>query len=330
MIVASAGASLPANADEAADRAKARAAYDRGVAAQARGELSIAAKEFADADAIVPSPAALSAAFEAAQAADDAVIGAALCERAIERAADRKAPEERRAFCEGARKRTGKIVVTCAGHGARGAAATTAAGDAGEPCDVAIDGERAAIGKATFVRVGAHVLKANRGAWTRAVEVGAEQAIAIEVPAEGAAKAREGDRGAAPTGAGERWISPAWAIGVGGLAAVSLGFAIGSGVDTKNKHDAFVDARCAGPVHGDCAGLSKDGAAAQDRTNVLIGTTVGLGVIAATLGAISIFATRAPEGSAPAKGARARRPGAIGQAAILVGPSGIGASVTFE
>ena len=51
-----------AHAQTASEKARAKEAYDRGVAAHERGDHQRAAEEFARADAIAPSPVALQAA----------------------------------------------------------------------------------------------------------------------------------------------------------------------------------------------------------------------------------------------------------------------------
>jgi hypothetical protein len=65
-----------------------------------------------------------------------------------------------------------------------------------------------------------------------------------------------------------------------GATAVAGGFAIGSGVDTANQHASF-DHLCLTSAAPSCNGLASDGRSAQERTNVLIAVTGGLG--AATL-----------------------------------------------
>ncbi len=70
-----------AYAQAAPDVAHAKEAYARGVAAHERGDLALAAREFAAADAFAPSSVALQAALEAAVDADDPVIGGELIER---------------------------------------------------------------------------------------------------------------------------------------------------------------------------------------------------------------------------------------------------------
>ncbi len=81
LLVAPAAAD-PAPPGAAADRARAREAYDRGAAAHQRGDEATAARELALADAILPNPVTLQAALEAALAADDGALAITLCERA--------------------------------------------------------------------------------------------------------------------------------------------------------------------------------------------------------------------------------------------------------
>lgn len=66
----------------AADMENARAAYDRGAAASARGDHATAARELALADTIAPNRVALEAALTAALDADDAALGMELAARA--------------------------------------------------------------------------------------------------------------------------------------------------------------------------------------------------------------------------------------------------------
>ncbi|MFO0593277.1 MAG: hypothetical protein U0441_37390 [Polyangiaceae bacterium] len=335
-----------AHGDDAAVRARAREAYDRGVAAQSKGAFAEAARAFATADALVPSPAALGAALEAAAAADDAVLGAELCDRAAARSADGSVPTERRAQCDAARRRTGRLTPSA---------------------DATIDGASVKAGRAAVVLPGAHTVRA--GTWSRTVTIAGGEAAAIEVPAgagaeaasagaasgagtaagagaasgssgAGAASGSSGNAGdpAMAAGGGPR-ISPVWAVTAGAVTAVAAGFTIASAIDTKEKHDAFVALGCDGPKHGDCTERARHGAFAQDRTNVLIGVTAGLAVAASVLTVITIFGGRgAPPAKAPAtSGGPATsvrgEPGAsqpTTSAAIVVGPAALGLRVTFR
>ncbi len=317
-----------ARGDDAGDRARARAAYDRGVAAQGRGDYAAAAREFAAADAIVPSPAALGAALEAATSADDAVLGAELCDRAAARAPDGKVPAERRDGCDAARRRTGKILVACASPNPNPNPNTTTTTttnpnpNASTACDATIDGVAVTAGRPTVVMIGTHTIGGNSGAqaWKKSVSVAAGQTVRVDAAGEGIAAA--GNPGSPAAGAGtspetpsKYVISPLWTLAAGALTGAVGGFTIGSAVDTKNKHDAFVALGCAGPVHGDCSARAQHGAFAQDRTNVLVGTTIGLAAVTAGLGAVTLFS---------------RRSAASGGVAVAATPGGALVRVTFE
>ena len=73
-----------------------------------------------------------------------------------------------------------------------------------------------------------------------------------------------------------------------GLTAVAGGLTIWSGIDTENNpgQDA-VRTQCAG--QGDSCQLYQDGRAKQLRTNILLGATIGLGVVT---GVIGVFFTQ--------------------------------------
>jgi hypothetical protein len=94
-----------------------------------------------------------------------------------------------------------------------------------------------------------------------------------------------------------RGPSPGWFIAALGSTVIAGGVTVGLGVDTASKHSAFVDAGCAGPVHGDCAALASDGTAAQLRTNVLAGVTAALGAATVVAGVLT-FRARGAERAA--------------------------------
>jgi hypothetical protein len=75
-------------------------------------------------------------------------------------------------------------------------------------------------------------------------------------------------------------LSPVVPLIGGVLTAVAGGLAIASGLDTRSKRDDFLDDRTQPRLD--------DAFASQTRTNVMIGTTAGLGVIT---GVIAIFFT---------------------------------------
>lgn len=81
----------------------------------------------------------------------------------------------------------------------------------------------------------------------------------------------------------------------GVLTAVAGGFMIASGLDTRSKRDAFLDDKTQDRL--DAAFAS------QSRTNVLLGTTIGLGVVT---GVIAVFFTEWSGPAAPAREASVR------------------------
>lgn len=180
-----------------------------------------------------------------------------------------------------------------------------------------------------MVLVGAHHQGKNGSqTWTKRVSVAAGETVNVDAPQAGSGGSGGADGGgggdgggaggAAPETASKQVISPLWTIAAGALTGASAGFAIGLGVDTKSKHDAFVALGCPGPVHGDCAARARRGAFAQDRTNVLVGATIGLAAATAVLGVVTLFATR-PAPRAAARGPR--RGGGDGRRSARVGPS---------
>ena len=211
-------------------------------------------------------------------------------------------PAERRAQCDAARRKTGRLTPSA---------------------DATVDGVAVKAGRAVVVLPGPHAVRAASGSWARTVTIAAGEATTIEVPAATSASSTSapvssGNAGdpATPSGAGPR-LSPVWAITAGAVTATLLGITIGSAIDTKEKHDAFVALGCDGPKHGDCTTRAQHGAFAQDRTNVLIGVTAGLAVATSVLGVVTILGGRA---APPAKTS----------AAIVVGPASLGVRVTFR
>ena len=131
------------------DRDGARRAYDRGVKAYAKHDAATAAREFALADELAPSPVALRAALDAAIEADDPVLGSEL----VERASRAPSPPELSASVEKAKrafsKRVGRVVLHCG---------------EGRTCDGTVDGAPLVPGKPRIVRVGDHQVRLRSGA----------------------------------------------------------------------------------------------------------------------------------------------------------------------
>jgi hypothetical protein len=288
------------------DREGARRAYDRGVKAYDKHDVSTAAREFALADELSPSPVALRAALDAAIEADDPVLGMELVARAGRGPASPElaasVDKAKRAFS----KRVGRVVLHC--------------GD-GRTCDGTIDGAPLAADKPRIVRVGDHQVRVRSGATEESsrVTVGGDELVEVRLsaaaglppvapkPAEPAA-APEPPRAppapapapapapsAAPT---SRDVPPpappsaepshkplprvVVAIG-GGLTLVAGAVAIASAVDVSGQHSDFVSLGCATVVSSQCTSLASSGPSAETRTNVLLGVTGGLAVATAVV-----------------------------------------------
>jgi hypothetical protein len=262
---------------------EAHEAYDRGTRAYRRGDYATAAREYAAADALSPSPVALQAALDAAVLADDPVLGVELVDRAKEaprtNALALSILTAQRKFA----RRTGRIHVAC------GAAAA---------CIASIDGAAVDPAHPVIVRVGAHtvIVESGGAATTRDVTVGPDEVIEV-APAAGTAPAAATASGAATAPASapapeaasapvvatesSRGISPVWfyvGLGATGIAGAA---SIVSGADTASQHSHFASDCTQGREASNCGGLASSGQSAQTRTNVLIGATAGLAAVTA-------------------------------------------------
>lgn len=269
---------------------RARAAYDRGVRANAVGDHASAARAFAEADALSPQPASLEAALESAMKADDAPLGAELVERADGRAPDaglKKTLEAARRRFAG---RTGKIRVECRGE---------------SRCLAAVDGVAADARRPIYVTAGVpHAVVVQRGdeRVERLVDVKVDAIVVVEGgPAGGAGAGTLAGAGAGTSVAPAEpssGLSRGWFYGGLGVTAVFGAITIVSGLDAVAKHDRFVSDGCggtgAGPVPADCDSRSAEGASASTRTNVFLGATA---LFAVTTAAIGIFAVRWRDGT---------------------------------
>jgi hypothetical protein len=271
---------------------RARAAYDRGVRANATGDHANAARAFAEADALAPQPASLEAALESAMKADDAALGAELVDRADGRAPDaglRKTLEAARRRFAG---RTGKVRIECRGDGR---------------CLAAVDGAAADARRPIFVAVGPHAVVVQRGdeRIERLVDVKADAVVVVEAGPSGGAVGSAGIAGVAGAGPGasvtpaepSQGLSRGWFYGGLGVTAVFGAITIVSGLDAVAQHDRFA-AACgsggAGPAPADCGDRSAEGSRAQTRTNIFLG---GTALFALTTAALGIFAVRWRDGT---------------------------------
>lgn len=267
-----AAVSALSSAAAAGDPDAARKAYDKASEAFARKSYAEAAAGFAIADSLEPNPVALDSALKAALQADDPVLAMQLVERAESRPKDPRVEASAKKAREKFASRAGRLSVTCPDE--RG-------------CSAKLDGVTLELGKRVWVRPG-----------VQRVDVVVENATtghAVDVPAGGTtdfvppappraappaptptspapAVQTPQPRPAAPAPAGrpppaedDRGISPAWFV-VGAVATAALaGVTIWSGVDTLERHDAFVD--------GDDS-QKAPGEDAQLRTNLLLGGTL--------------------------------------------------------
>jgi len=296
-------ASVPARA-EAPARDRARAAYDRGLEAHKKGQLAVAAREFALADELQPSPVALRAALDAALSADDPALGMTLVARS-RRAAS---PPDLAASVEKARvafaRRTGRVLVVC---------------NDGAPCDGTVDGTPLAPGTERYVLTGDHevTFRVAGAREARTVKVLAEDTLELRpsaalglpsvapspppsvAPSAPPSSSPPAPPPVAPSPAPSR-PPPASAepshkplppvvlyLGIG-LTAVAGGVTIASAVSVQGTHDEFGEKRCATVGSAACATLAEDGAAAQGRTNVLLGVTAGLALATTVVGLVLV------------------------------------------
>lgn len=290
--IASAGPA--AIADEPADTKAAHESYERGARAFGQGSYAVAATEFARADELGPTPAALEMALKAAILADDPVLGMSLVDRAAARPPNASVGAQVARAKDRFADKVGRLEITCAA-----------------PCSAKVGTEPATLGAARYYRAGNYVIEITAG--------GAPELFAVQLPAGADMKWSPPLKAppiasAAPTASAiataptasaiatapaitaappivplappSNRLSPAW-FGVGlGVTAVAGGLALGFGLDTLSKHDAFLLGRTQA---GASAGLD-----AQLRTNVAIGVTAATAIATAVLG---YFVFRTPPAS---------------------------------
>jgi hypothetical protein len=150
-----------------------------------------------------------------------------------------------------------------------------------------------------YVAPGEHVAEGDdKGAHVRkVVTVRAGEQISVTVAPEPKVSPVLGPpRSEAPTEPARKPLPPLVPLIGGALTAVAGGFTIASGLDTVSKRDAFL---------GDKTQDRLDTAfSSQSRTNVLLGTTIGLGVVT---GVIAVFFTEWSGSVTPSKEASASR-----------------------
>jgi hypothetical protein len=266
-------------------------AFDRGREAYKSEEYVEAAEQFESADANAPSAAALELAIRARDKAGQLDRAATLAALALARHPDdaniqKVAP----AIVQKAKAELFELDIKC-----------------DDPCDVTVAGKlapgRRSTERVVFVGPGKYAVRAGWSgdrSLSKQVEAtkGASASLDFQAPAAPSATPPDANAGAPAAGAGEKPtdegvhqksgpLPPAvfW-VGVG-LTAVTGGITIWSGLDTQsNPGPNKVRQECGTvPQMSDCMTLYNQGLDKQHRTNILIGTTAGLGVATAVIGA---------------------------------------------
>jgi hypothetical protein len=267
-----------ARADDTANDA--RAAYNEGLAAHENGDEKTAARDFARADAILPSNEALEAAAASALRADDAILGMTLVERASSRDLDARATDTieraRRAFAP----RVTTFVIDC--------------GSATE-CTASIDDAAFVDAHVSLMALsGKHAIAILRDKNRQFVNVvgGGGQVVRIA----------EQPRDAAPHRSQARESSSSITLPIAyaaiGVTLALGGFSIASGIDAKSKRSDFENGNCGtdaasstSPI-SNCNQLASSGQSAQLRTNLLVA-----GTAVAVVGTLAFIVVAKPFGS---------------------------------
>ena len=270
---------------QSADTVHAKEAYDRGVAAHAKGDYARAAREFAAADSFAPSSVALQAALEEAVDANDPITGAELLERS--KRVQPPVPERLNKSIETARKklggRAGRVRVSC---------------PPGSTCTGTLDGRTFDPRTPTWALAGARtmILSIDGETETRTVDVKADDTTDVTIaskkktsplpPAAPPEVRPPPPPPPAPRPAPERsGLSPVVFIIGAGATAVAGGVTGALMVRAKSKHDDFTAGGCDAAPNAGCTALSSDGTEAQRNANIGIVVTAVLGVATIAVGA---------------------------------------------
>lgn len=257
--------SMPARAD---DVVKAGEAYERGARASKGGDFATAAKEFARADELAPSPTALEAALDAAVQADDPALGVELLERS--KRAPVTGPLSQSVSAAHAKfdGRGGHMRVVCT-H---------------PPCKVEVDGKPVDPQKPIWAPKGTHavVREDATGAKTSMLAtVTPDSTIDVDAPAAASPTPP-------PPSKDERGGKlPKYVFYAGAGLTVAAGVVtVVFGLDSNGTHDDFEKAGCtrgASPL-ATCNSLRDDGQGAETRTNIALLSTVVIGAAVAVIG----------------------------------------------
>jgi hypothetical protein len=251
---------IPAQAGVESAHDEARRAYDLGTDAFQRGDYGSAVALFARADELEANDVALEAALQAVILADDPIVGMRLVERAARRNATadvvRSIDKARRHFAG----RTARIHVRCGAS------------------SVAVDGAPLELNVPVIVSAGPHRLVVDRAGSreSRDLDLGADRVLDLDLDATVAQLPAP-----RPPEPEERLLPSVWLAGGSAVTAVLGGATVLSGIDTKDQHDSFVADGCRRTVvDANCYEAARSGAAAERRTNILLGFTIAAGVAA--------------------------------------------------
>ncbi len=286
-----------AAAGDADDRAL--EAYKQGTRFHKQRDYARAAEAFARADEIVPSAVALSAALDAAVAADAPVLAMELVDRSKSRPAEAALGKRVEAARSRFEWRVARVNVTC---------------ERAERCLATVDGAAVVIGRDKWVLAGPRLIVAQVDDETqqRLVDVAAGDTAKLvfapkpaPAPPPPVAKAPEPIPPApaptpAPAPVKSGGLPPAVFFVTAGLTLVGGGLTIASALDTRAKRDDFRAKGCEAEGLPGCFTLATHGSNARDRTNVALAVTGALGVTSVVLGAFFVRWRKAPE--APATG----------------------------
>ncbi len=289
----------------AATRRLAADHFDKGSAALDAGKPAEAAVHYLAADAVLPNDEALEAALEAALKADASLLALEGADRATTRS--------------GARASVSALAARARALHAGKVARLTLHCEA--PCSATLDAAARPVDTPMYVAPGRHVVSwrlRDGSAATSELDVSpgtastlgppvtsagvvpapAPPAPPAPVPAPAAlapapapAPAPVRSASAAPpapeTPERSRRPLPSWVFWSGvGLTAVASGLTIASGIDTTSQHGAFVERGCLVNLAGaGCATAAEAGRAAETRTNVALGVSIGAAVVTTVLGA---------------------------------------------
>ncbi len=271
--VAAPAQATPTHKVDKATRAKAGKIFRKGMRAFRRHDYAAAAKDFEDAYAIAPHPAALFNAADAHEKAGELTRAANLCARYLQDAPkhDKRRRKANKMIAELTPK-LGRIDIDA--HGAE---------------DVEIDGEAPQL-DVTFVDPGDHVISGSfdgkRVKRQVTVVAGSLEHVLLEPPPPLAptpavpppVSDESGPRDEGKTSHGG--LPPIVVYAGAGATAVLAGVTIWSGLDTNHARSEF-------NAHPTQQGLDA-GQTKQTRTNVLLGATAVVGVATAVVG---LFAT---------------------------------------